>query len=379
MNFDFFMPVRLISGENVVRGNSEAICLGKKAFIVTGKRSARASGALDDVVSALGEHGVEYEVFDRITENPPLSVCFDGGTLARECGADFVIAIGGGSPMDSGKAVAVFAANPEYRPDDIFKGDFKNALPIVTIPTTAGTGSEADPTGVLTLDGGMLKKSFGNALTYPKVSFLDPKYTDSLNLNYTVSTALDALCHCVESYLSPKSTDISRLFARDGSVRLYHALAELSGISDDDSALTRMKPLRYDLMYGACEGGIAISRTGTGFNHPLGYNLTLYRGIPHGRACGAFMKEYFAYNYSTDEGKRLFDALGKAIGAAPSEISENVVRWADVRIGAKYGNGLTDSEIDEYISNVSGARNYKNSPYVINVEEMRAIYKRLFA
>lgn len=379
MNFDFFMPVRLLSGENAVRDNASALCLGKKAFIVTGKRSARASGALDDVVSALHEHGAEYEIFDRITENPPISVCFEGGRLARESGADFVIAIGGGSPMDSGKAIAVYAANPEYKADDIFAGAFKKVLPIVTIPTTAGTGSEADPTGVLTLDGGKLKKSFGNALTYPKVSFLDPKYTESLNLNYTVSTALDALCHCVESYLSPKSTDISRLFARDGAVRLYHALAELSKVADDDSALERMKPLRYDLMYGACEGGVAISRTGTGFNHPLGYNLTLYRGVPHGRACGVFMKEYVAYNYSTEEGKRLLDLLGKAIGAAPSEIAENVVRWSDVRIGEAYGNRLTDAEIDEYISNVSGARNYKNSPYVINVDEMRSIYKRLFA
>ncbi|MFQ9150111.1 MAG: iron-containing alcohol dehydrogenase, partial [Eubacteriales bacterium] len=124
------------------------------------------------------------------------------------------------------------------------------ALPLIAVPTTSGTGSEADPTGVVTLEGGKIKKSFGAPCTYPKVSFFDPRYTESLNIYYTESTALDALCHCIESYLSPKSTEISRLFAADGAAKLYRALEMMSdiphdGSMDEETVLTLLKPLRY--------------------------------------------------------------------------------------------------------------------------------------
>lgn len=384
MNFDFFMPVKLLTGENVIRKNSAEFALGKKAMIVTGKHSAKASGALDDVTASLGAVGAEYVVFDKITENPPIMTCFEGGRLAREEGVDFIVAIGGGSPMDAAKAIAVFAVEPDYTTSDLISKKPVRALPLIAVPTTSGTGSEADPTGVVTLEGGKIKKSFGAPCTYPKVSFLDPRYTESLNIYYTESTALDALCHCIESYLSPKSTEISRLFAADGAAKLYRALEMMSdiphdGSMDEETVLTLLKPLRYTLMYGACDGGIAINRTGTGFNHPLGYNLTLYRGVPHGRACGTFMGEYFDYNSRSDEGKRLIAEICRSLGDSPETVAENVVRWSDVKIGSQYGNPLTDKEIDEYLANVGGAKNYQNSPYVLNDDEKRDIYRKLFS
>ena len=119
MNFDFFMPVKLLTGENVIRKNSAEFALGKKAMIVTGKHSAKASGALDDVTASLGAVGAEYVVFDKITENPPIMTCFEGGRLAREEGVDFIVAIGGGSPMDAAKAIAVFAVEPDYTTSDL--------------------------------------------------------------------------------------------------------------------------------------------------------------------------------------------------------------------------------------------------------------------
>ena len=148
---------------------------------------------------------------------------------------------------------------------------------------------------------------------------------------------------------------------------------------DEETVLTLLKPLRYPLMYGACEGGIAINRTGTGFNHPLGYNLTLYRGVPHGRACGTFMGEYFDYNSRSDEGKRLIAEICRSLGDSPETVAENVVRWSDVKIGSQYGNPLTDKEIDEYLENVGGAKNYQNSPYVLKDDEKRDIYRKLFS
>ncbi len=372
ISFDFRMPTEIISGENTVKNNAAKLALGSKCLIVSGKNSARACGALDDVTAALDSLGVGYELYDKITENPLVSVCFEGGKAAYEYGAEFIVAIGGGSPLDAAKAIAAYAANPHISPLEIYSAKLVPSLPIVAIPTTAGTGSEVNSYSVMTLDGKNVKKTFKSLYSYPKYALLDPKYTESLGLNYTVSTALDAFCHCVESYLSPNSTEISRMFAVNGAVKLYAALSEIAEIEDGDGVLEKLKPYRYELLTAACAGGIAINTSGTGFNHPLGYNLTLYKGIPHGRACGVFMEEYFEYNSRTAVGKCLIDEFCRALGDSSQAVAANIKRWSAVDVK------LTEEEVELYLNNVSGAGNYANSPYVINRDEMEEIYYRLF-
>ncbi len=373
LSFNFNLPTQIIWGRGCIRAASaetpDKLALGKKAMIVCGRHSAKACGALDDVTDALSAQGVEYVVYDKITENPPVAVCYAGGQLAAESGVDFVIGIGGGSPMDAAKAIAAYAANPELGMNDIFTAKVENVLPIIAIPTTAGTGSEVDPVGVMTLESGKVKKSFKSPSAYPRCAFLDPEYTRSMNRFYTISTALDALCHCVESYLSPKSTEFSRLFALEGAKKIYASLEKIDRLPEDMDC--RELPCREELLAGACLGGLAISVTGTGFNHPLGYNLTLYHSVPHGRACAVFMGEYVDYNMRTDEGSKLFDALCAGLGVTVSEFSATVVRWSDVHVK------LDSAQVDEYIANVRSAKNYQNSPYVINEAEMREIYSRL--
>ena len=372
MSFAFYMPTAVLDGENAVRSNADKLVLGKKCLIVSGRNSAKACGALDDVTAMLDEKGIPYEIFNRIVENPPVSVCYEGGRLAADSGADFIIAIGGGSPLDASKAIAAYAANPAIEPLEIYSAKLAPSLPIVAIPTTAGTGSEVNPYAVLTLDGKNVKKTFKSPCSYPKYAVLDPKYTESLGREYTVSTALDAFCHCAESYLSPKSTEISRIFAVTGAKKLYAALSEMTTLEDNADFCGKVKPLRFELLTGACAGGIAINTTGTGFNHPLGYNLTLYKGIPHGRACGAFMEEYFAYNSKNAEGKTLIEAFCDALGSTPDAVAADIVKWSAIDVK------LTGEEVSLYIENVKGAGNYANSPYVINVSEMREIYEKLF-
>ena len=146
MKFDFYMPVKVFSGKDCVKNNAEKFALGKCCMIVTGASSAIKSGALDDVISVLSDKGIEYVVFDRIRENPLLSTIYDAGVIAVEYGCDFIIGIGGGSPMDAAKAIAAFAANPGIAPDEIYNvSALKSSLPIIEIPTTSGTGSEGNP------------------------------------------------------------------------------------------------------------------------------------------------------------------------------------------------------------------------------------------
>lgn len=375
MDFGFYMPVRLLCGENCVRENAASLALGKHALLVTGRNSARRSGALEDVTQALDAQNVAWTLFDCITENPLASTCLEGGALCRRAGVDFIIGIGGGSALDAAKAVAAFAVCPDASENDIFSCGIPTCgmLPIVAIPTTAGTGSEVNPYAVLTLPGGERKKTFKSIPgSYPRLAFVDPRYTRSLGEEYTVSTALDALAHAMESYLSPKSNDASALFALYAARNVWDVIFSGTDAEGEKDAGGFTAMQRQRLSYAATAAGIAINRTGTGFPHPLGYSITLSEGIPHGRACGAFAGAYIDYNLRTKHGKEKLTHLADELGTTPQEMARRIPLKADVHLT------LSRHEIEHHVLRVEGAGNYANSPYVISPEEMRTIYASLF-
>ena len=142
MDFSFCMPAKVLVGSGIVGQNAALLgSLGSRCLLVTGKNSARLSGALDDVTAALDSQDIPWSVFDGIGQNPLLSSCHAAGQAAREFGADFLVGIGGGSPLDAAKAAAVYAANPELSPRDIYGGHKNPALPFALVGTTSGTGS----------------------------------------------------------------------------------------------------------------------------------------------------------------------------------------------------------------------------------------------
>ncbi|MBQ3483561.1 MAG: iron-containing alcohol dehydrogenase [Clostridia bacterium] len=366
MQASFYLPVRVLFGRGVIMANPSYLTIGKKAMIVTGRNGARASGALDDVTRVLDGAGVAYVIFDRVTENPPILTCLEGGALAAREGVDFVIGIGGGSPLDAAKAIAAFATNPTLSAKDLYD-DAKRihpTLPLVAVPTTAGTGSEANPYSVLTLPDGERKKTFKAADTWFRTAFVDPCYTESLSRETTISTALDAFAHALESYLSPKSSAFSEGAALFAAARIWDVLSQ--------SPATFSPEMRDDLMAASCAAGMAISVTGTGFPHPLGYSLTLLDGVPHGRACAAFAADYIDYNEKAEQGKARIATFAEAIGATPRVMKALLTGLSDVSFS------FTEQEIARRVELVKGAGNYTNSPYVLSVEEMYDIYRRLF-
>jgi Iron-containing alcohol dehydrogenase. len=159
MDFNFFMPVKVVSGYGCFENSQDELKpLGKRCLIVTGKNSAKTNGALKTAEKVLKDAGIDYLIYDKIIPNPLLSSCYEAGIMARKFRADFILGIGGGSPLDSAKAAAVFASNPSMQPEDIYKCNFSKALPIVLVGTTAGTGSEVTATAVLTIDSKNIKK-----------------------------------------------------------------------------------------------------------------------------------------------------------------------------------------------------------------------------
>lgn len=366
MDFNFSLPVRVISGRGCVKNNAELFNLGKHAFIVCGKNSAKISGALDDVIEVLNSLKIEFTIFDKSVENPPVTVCYEGGMLCRSVEADFVVGIGGGSALDAAKAVSVFAADTNLvKYDDIFDASKKSGkqLDVIAIPTTSGTGSEANGYSVMSMPDGETKKSF--VCNFPKYAFLDPKYTYSLSQSASISCALDAFAHAFESALSPKATPISFLLSAYAAKRIWGVISA--------SPIQLSAENRQALQNASCAAGMAISVTGTGFPHPLGYSLTMLDGVPHGAACAVFYDAYINYNLKSPHGCKIIHDFCSAIGTDPNTLAATITRLSGVKLK------LAEQEIYRHVALVSGAKNYSNSPYVLSDEEKIEIYLKLFS
>jgi len=293
MTLNSFMPVKLITGAGCVRASAKELAsLGNVCLIVTGKKSAKESGAFQDVTDTLDRNGQKWLLFDEIGPNPKLTDCMAAAEKAIAAVADFVLGIGGGSVLDAAKCIAVLAANPGLTQAQLYAFDWANTpLKIVAVGTTAGTGSEVTKVSVITTPDGR-KKSFHNEAIFPALSLGDPNYTMSVPAMVTRSTMVDVLAHCAESFFSRTANHISRIFAVEG-IRLLLPVFRMMAENGCDN-------LDYDtrekLYCASIYGGLAINVTGTCFPHTMGYLLTETFGIPHGTACAVFQKDFYEYN-----------------------------------------------------------------------------------
>lgn len=366
----FKIPTTVYSGEDIIKSSPQLLALGTTALIVTGKSSAEKCGALDDVKNALDGLGIRHAHFNGITENPRIEDCYEGARKATALRADFIIAIGGGSPIDAAKAIAAYAANPQAKQNDLYDQKIMTAssLPLIAVPTTAGTGSEVNNYAVITQSGGLVKKTFKSRSSYPTLALLDPKYTYTLSNNYTMSTALDALCHSIESYMSPKSTPQSEALALHAAKLITSVIFKDAKLHDGEYS----KAERAVLLNASCLAGMAIAHTGTGFPHPLGYSITLSEGVPHGKACAVFESAFLTYNELTAIGAEKASDIYKVTGIDGEVLKSLLTAAADVELK------LTPDEIDEHVSRIENAGNFANSPYCLNRGEMIDIYTRSF-
>ncbi len=283
----FYMPTRLyVEEECVLSHNKELSSLGQKALIVTGKSSAIKSGAFDDVTKALNTNNVAYCVFNEVEENPSTDTIIKATTYGLAENVDFVIGIGGGSPLDAAKAIAFMLNLKSTDPKDLYNPTLpSNALPIAAIPTTCGTGSEVTGVSVLTVHDKQTKSSIPQRI-FPQLALVDGKYLMNAPHSMIVNTSIDALAHMVESLLSKKNDQFSQ----------SNALTGITLWSYTKKVLTKEKPLdsanAFQLMLSSTFGGLAIAQTGTSIPHALSYILTYDQHIPHGKACGYFLGKF---------------------------------------------------------------------------------------
>ena len=289
MIFRYYLPTRLFFGWDALKREGGYLkSLGSRLLVVMGPRSARECGLWDDLQNLGRRYGIEWIIYDRVRANPDLAAVKEGLEVAKEEKVEGVLGAGGGSPLDVAKAIALLANN-SVPPENLYEGDFPNPpLPLGAIPTTAGTGSEVTPYAVFSLHHLKTKRGFAHEGCFPRVAWVDPRYTLTLSRELTIDTALDALSHAVEGYLSCRASPYSDILARE-ALRLWGKRREqlLEGDYTPE--------FRQDLLWASTLAGMVIAHTRTTVLHTLGHYLTYHKGTPHGRANGYFLAAYLEF------------------------------------------------------------------------------------
>ena len=299
----FYVPTDIYVEKDCVKNHAkEMLAVGKRALIVTGHSSAKVNGSLNDVTEVLNNGGVAYQIFDEVEENPSTDTVGKGAQIARDFSADFIIGIGGGSAIDAAKAMALLIVNPGLNADDLHKMPSHplDHAPVVAVPTTCGTGSEATPVAIITNHKINLKKSIPHRI-FPVLALVDGKYLASAKKQLIVNTAVDALAHMVESILNVHSNMLNRMCPEYG-LKLWGECKEalIASVAANNTAAqnTSQKAAPIDaslyekLMYTSTIAGMSIAMTSTAVPHGMSYDLTLSKGTPHGPAVGYFLAAY---------------------------------------------------------------------------------------
>lgn len=338
--FNYFMPTKLFFGVNCISENKNVFNdYGSKAMIFTGKSSAKMNGSLNDIISVLEDLSKEYIIFDEVEENPSLETVAKSAEIGIKEGVDFVIGIGGGSPMDTAKAASCLIANPDKKSSDLFVADILSHIPLIEIPTTAGTGSETTPYSVVTLHGQKTKSSIAQKV-FAEAAFLDAKYMNTLSVKVTANTAVDALTHLIEGYMNKKANFMSDLLAESGFKTFSECISDLR--AKEYTLETREK-----LLMASTIAGMEIAQSGTSLPHAMGYLPTYAKDIPHGQINGVLTKAYLELFGENEKVNRLLYLLGfksleelgdflyDVLGETEKFTLEEINRYSDIVIKNK--------------------------------------------
>jgi len=319
----FYMPVKVMFEDNVIIKNKELFSkYGKRCLIVTGRSSAKKSGVLSDVLCAFEELNIESFVFDEVMENPTFEIIQLAQDRYKDKQIDFVLGIGGGSPLDASKMIGVLLKNVESKSRDLLVDDTLTSIPILVVPTTSGTGSETTPYSIIT-DHQTQSKINCKPKIFPEIAFIDVKYYMSMPINVIKSTGVDALCHLVEGYLVKNSNIYSDQLAVAGLNFFAKAMEDLK-----KGNFT--KEMHVRLIHASTIAGMVISHAGTGIPHGMGYYLTYHQNTYHGKATALFLASMLELDLQKNKrlnkkAQKVLDILGLDSSSELREFIQSVV------------------------------------------------------
>ena len=311
--FQFKAPSVIVNGPGAAKEvGSFAKGLGKKALIVTDNLLEKI-GLLDEIKKALEVAGIPFTTYDKVVTEPTMDYTGEGLKIYREVKADFLIAVGGGSPIDTAKGISALATNPGKMSD--FEGANKipnPGAPLIAIPTTAGTGSEVTQFTIITDTTRDVKMLIASPSVMPRVALVDPMMTLLMPQGITAGTGLDALTHAIEAYVSVKAQPITDALA-------LHAIRLISGNLRQAWCNGNNIEARTNVMTGALEAGLAFSNASVALVHGMARPIGAYFHVSHGISNAALLPTVIEFSIPGNP-KRYVD-IAEAMGEVTERLS----------------------------------------------------------
>lgn len=381
MQFEFATTGQIIFGNGAIKNLPNiANTLGKNAFVICGKNSER----IGPIIKNLNGSGIKTIVFS-IKSEPTVTIIIEAVNKARQEKCDLVIGIGGGSVIDSGKAVSALLTNSgelmEYL-EVIGKGkEINNSpAPYIAIPTTAGTGAESTCNAVIASTEHKVKVSMRSKLMYPRIAIVDPELTYSMPPSITASTGLDALTQLIEAYVSNKANPLTDGICIEGLKRAGRSLY-LSYKTGDKSA-------REDMCIASLFSGMALANAKLGAVHGLAAPLGGYLSAPHGMICArllpfvieANINSLIKHQPSSDSLQR-FNILAQILTKKDDATAIDAVDWIknickDMDIRGLGELGLKESDIEEIARQAKKTSSIKGNPIELGEAELIEILQK---
>lgn len=377
-DFQFFLPTQVLFGHGKIGEVERFVAPGVRPVIITGQRSARASGALDAILEQLPHAAV----FDHVEENPTTLNCDEAADFCRANEIDVIVALGGGSAMDVAKAAAGLARNPGSCADYFGRETFKDgALPVIAVPTTSGTGSEVTQYAVIVDTDTRTKRTIGGRNLFPRVAVLDPDLTVSMPRGLTINTGLDALSQAMEGMVSVSRSPLGDILGLRACRLIRQYLPRAANDGSDIEA-------RAQMLYAAMLSGVVIAQSGTTLVHGMGYYYTLECGIAHGLANALLLTPLFQHNaeHLPNTVAALATTLGIPTKANASDARANIKAalhtfLKELGIGpAARGSGVDHERLPLFAAEVaSDPYRYRNQVGEITEEKILGFYQQSYA
>ncbi len=357
----------------------EAKGRGFKKALVCSDPSLVKFGVTKKVTDLLDEGGIAYSLYTNIKPNPTIENVTEGVKACKECGADFLLAIGGGSSMDTAKAIGIIITNPEFADVRSLEGVAPTkhpTLPIFAVPTTAGTAAEVTINYVITDVEKTRKFVCVDVHDIPAIAFVDPDMMSSMPASLTAFTGMDALTHAIEGYITRGAWEMSDMF-HIKAIEIIGKNLRAAVKNDPDG--------REGMALGQYVAGMGFSNVGLGIDHAMAHTLSAYYDIPHGKACAMLLPIAMEFNASVSGTK--YKDIAKALGVEGVEsMSQDEYRAAAIAAVKKLSNdvGIPDKcpEIKkEDLENISRDALkdacYPGNPREATLDDVKALFSKL--
>lgn len=377
--WEHYLPTRIIFGQGRVKeAGKEAKQLGTRALLVTGKASMKRLGVTDMVKESLVGEGLEITIYDEVESNPYTRTIDRGCEIAKNEGCVLIVGLGGGSALDAAKAISIVAAHGGKIWDYVGKTIPGPGLPLMAIPTTAGTGSEVTPWTIFTNAELRWKAGVGSSDTIPKVAIIDPDLMSLMPSDLTASSGVDALTHAIEAYTSSICNYLSDQFALKSIELAARYLVRAVRNKDDVEAFAGMG-------LASTLAGIAIGHSGVGAAHALGMSIGGFFSTNHGATVGLLLPHVVRYNLSANRERysRITDILSKEqCGRGRNELAEILESLLqEIALPLKLQDiGVTEETIPDLVEDtmIRQKDDLDTNPKMPTTEDIEQLYRTAF-